>query len=157
MVDARHARAESRVRGAGRRCAACGGSARVCGRVRRVRVCLYTVAWRVCACGARDRTGSRLVMVTVCRVCGAPRAALHAARGVVCWYLESALPLVVWVAWCGACGAQMAVWVSTALCISRYTDQTSGDREGESLALVSSIAHRPGHRFPFRTETRKAL
>ena len=28
-------------------------------------------------CGARDRTGSRLVMVTVCRVCGAPRAALH--------------------------------------------------------------------------------
>lgn len=132
----------------------------MCGRVRRVRVTRVSVHCGVARvpvrCERPDRVSIRHGDRVSCVRCATGRT----ARGVVCsWSLESALPLVVWVAWCGACGAQMAVWVSTALCISRYTDQTSGDREGESLALVSSIAHRPGHRFPFRNrslETRNA-
>lgn len=90
-------------------------------------------------CERPDRVSTRHGDRVSCVRCATGRT----ARGVVCsWSLESAPPLVVWVAWCGACGAQMAVWVSTALCISRYTDQTSGDREGESLALVSGLEHR---------------
>ena len=63
-------------------------------------------------CERPDRVSTRHGDRVSCVRCATGRT----ARGVVCsWSLESAPPLVVWVAWCGACGAQMAVWVSTEL------------------------------------------